>query len=927
MPKPINKWFKAALFSFVTITLNGCNTDSTAKIQFEVVNPESIGIDFIHNNDHKQQFKYPQIMSAGVAVLDYDLDGDLDIYFNQAAPAQSDQLYKSLYIETGTLTFSNVTKQLGIEQHTFGMGVSIGDYNNDTYPDILLSNVGHNVLLKNKQGLGFEDVSVETGLNNESKLSIVAAFVDLNQDQWLDIVTVNAIKYDSDNEPQCQQLMGPDYCGPNSHEFEANSIYYNDKTYFKLLTSNRTQLTNKSPSLGITTFDANQDGLTDIYIANDTKANTLWINNGDFKFSESAISSGVALNSMAKTEASMGIAIGDMDNNGLLDLFLSHMWQETNTLYTQSDRQRFEDRTMVYKLAASSRQHTGFGTTFMDFDNDGDLDLAVANGGIMRSKENQYAETNLFYENIGTEFSVLNNSEILSHDHRNNSRGLIRADLDNDGDSDIIIANNNSKPEIYINQTTSNNNWLGYVAVDENDLIAENTESIVKYGEKSVHNIQTRNGSYASSADPRVLMGLGQYNSEIQVTIRWSQDSFEKFVLQANKYHRLQKGQGLRSTPWANINAKDNRTSTEQRPDFVEIIDTLLAAEHLSAAQKSHLSSLRSNKVTLEMCYSLQSYELNNEASLCYQHYFDTDETFTGDTYYLAAINDINRFSYQLAESYLDKAIELNPKQWLYCIRKTQLLYIKQQYNKADIHLSICKKLKDHIFNEKIQADIFLAKKQYKKAFNAYRTVLKDQPQANNLYHKLAAALEHFQSQNLVDLALKKAGQRKLLLPDPILSHLIFYNKDAEFHYKKSILVNNTDPKAALVAMKRAYELQTNSEKIYRNLALLLVNNKQLAQAQGVLLAHINDFTLAETFLVYGSVLTQLRNMKKAQDIYKQGLVLHPNNIDLLTNIGNNHLRQKEYGAASNYYNMILIIDQNNNNAKLGLKLIQEQQH
>lgn len=898
--------------------------DSNNPVLFQIKKNSNIGIDFVHNNGQSQNYKYPENMSAGIAVLDYDLDGDLDLYFVQSGNGgHSDQIYKSLYNETGILKFTNVTSSLGVNQASFGMGVSIGDYNNDGYSDILISNVKQNVLLENKFGQHFEEV---LKIESAPKLSIISAFIDINQNGWLDLVTINNIEYNPEYEPICKQLMGPDYCGPDSFQYARNSIYQNIQGKYQKVENRQSRFNTKYPSLAITIFDVNNDGLSDIYVANDNKENTLWENEEKFKFSESGIYAGIAVNSMAKTEASMGVAIGDINSDGLLDLYLTHMWQETNTLYIQNSVGQFSDVTNQYKLGKPSYQHTGFGTAFLDFENDGDSDIVVANGGMMKNKDSNYNEVNSFYENTGNQFKPLENNKILSSNPKFSSRGLVRADLDNDGDSDIIISNNNAAPEIYINQSNNSNNWIGYTALNESGRMLENVESIAEYNNKTIHNIQTRSGSYASSSDPRVLMGLGKYDSSIVVTIRWNKNEFEQFSnLKPNQYHKLIKGQGLSVLSWPDIPALEKTQPSEKKDKFERAIKQLLESS-ISKNTEAHINELFSKKENIELCYSLQSYEFINETSFCYEKFFSKNKQIEPDIFYLAALNEVNKFNYKLAHNYFDEAIKLNSESWLYCIRKTQAYILDNDYEQSEVSLSQCKKLKEDIYNDKLSGDIHLAKKQYKQAFKMYRNVLAKQPEVNNLYYQLAESLKHFQSEKMVNLALSKAGKRKLLLTDGILNKLVILNKDPEFHYEKALLANiNHDFISAVNAMRRAYELDSENEKIFRNYALLLEKQKQSTLALKVFFEQEKYFSEAESFLAYGLLLSKSKQYVRAQEIYNSGLELFPKHINLLTNLANNYLRLSQLNKAEESYNEVLKIDPNNNNAIAGLKLIKQQ--
>ncbi|MFK8010934.1 MAG: FG-GAP-like repeat-containing protein [Marinicellaceae bacterium] len=906
--------------------LYSCYKDKNNQVLFSLLKNNELGIDFIHNNGHIKKYRYPEIMGAGIATIDYDLDGDLDLYFVQSEINLSDQLYKSLLKEEGVLRFVNVTEELNLNQTDYGIGAAIGDYNNDGYPDIFLSNWKSNKLLENVNGQFFKDISLNANIPQNNDLSIMSVFSDLNNDGWQDLVSINNINYFEDHEPQCTMFQGSDYCGPASYSYLQNNILQNQSGVFESVPETHSDVNLNLPSLVLTVFDVNEDGLSDFYIGNDEKVNSLWINKGLFQFKEEGLLSGLAVNSMARAEASMGISVGDINSDGMLDFYLTHMWQETNTLYIQNSPGQFADETNQYFNDRPSYNYTGFGTAFIDFENDGDLDIIVANGSIMRNSEGNYNEINSFYENTGNQYNTLTNDSILSSNPNYSSRGLITADLDNDGDEDIIISNNNAAPEIYINESHHKNNWIGYTAFNELGRLQENVESIAEYNDKTIRNIQSRSGSYASSSDPRVLMGLGRHDNVVKVTIRWNKNEFEEYELVPNQYHDLIKGNGISVLSWPKFKSV-LKIDGEKNNNQLSIAINQLLASSISKATNEHINALFTDKsnIDTELCFSLQSYELINEASFCYAEYFNQNNNVESDIYYLAAINEVNKFNYNQSHDYFDLAIKQQPDNWLYCFRKTQAYFNSNQYDQARKQLSHCEKFKENSNNDKLSGDIFLAQKQYKNAFQAYREVLKKQPSANNVYYQMGESLKHFQSEELVNMALTKAGKRKLKIKDTISSQLVKYNKDPEFHYEKALLANiNQDFESAINAMGRAYELGPSNEKIFRNYALLLNQVNLLNQALRVFIKHEAELSEAESFIAYGKLLTKLNQLDKAQIVYLNGLSRHSKNVALLTNLANNYLRMNELEFSELNYKKILEIEADNLNAKKGLDQIKK---
>ena len=903
------------------IFIISCETSQSNINKLTFIAPKNIGIDFKHDNAHSEKFRFPEIMGAGVATIDFDLDGDQDLYFVQSANGDmSDQLYKSLLIESGELKFINYTKQAKINQKSYGIGISIGDFNNDKFPDIYLSNLTGNILLENNNGEYFEDITNKVGLPNNNYFSVDASFVDLNNNGWLDLVSSNNIKYNEEFEQQCKTQYGLDYCGPSSYSYEKNIIFKNNKGIFSQLDQNITNFNLELPSLVVSIFDYNSDGLSDIYIANDEKENTLWVNQGDFTFKENALLAGLAVNSMAKVEASMGVAIGDINKNSLLDLYLTHLWQETNTLYVQNKTSQFDDETNQYNLSQSSFPYTGFGTHFFDLENDGNLDIFVVNGSIFRNNskdyENGYLENNLIYKGTGKKFIQLDNQLIFSEFSEQNSRGLIRTDLDNDGDSDFVITNNNSTPEIYINDHTFENNWIGYSAFDENGLIQEHNESMAVYENNIIRNIQTRTGSYASSSDPRVLMGLGKYNSEVSITIRWNQSEFEKFNLEPNKYHKLIKGQGVKVQNWPTSNTTKLQVGSE---DELDKALTELFKEPISVNIKTHIQQLRSENKKIELCYSFQSYEFISQASICYKKHLS--ESSPDQDYYLAASNEINAFNYTLAHTYLDKVIKNNKNNWLYCYRKSQIFFYERNFDAAYKTIENCNHAQYTVFNLKMKGDISFQNQDYKSAFKYYREVLKIRPDANHVYYQLADSLKMFNTGELEIIARSRAGNRTLTVDDPISSVLNSYIKDPVIFLNRAINRNTVgDIKSAIYLMNKAYKLDPKSERIIRTFAIILIRNNQLNDALNLFTAHQEDLKDIQSFVTYSLILQELKQHEKSLKILSKANTLFPSNLDILIPMAELQYQLKQYDSAKQTYKSILILDPNNTVAHIAIE-------
>jgi hypothetical protein len=351
---------------------------------------DEVGLDFVHDAGPLDRFFMPEALGSGAALFDFDGDGLLDIYLlqNGGPKGKTNRLYRQL--PGGR--FQDVSKGSGLDFAGHNMGVAIGDVNNDGHPDVLVTQYGGiRLLLNNGDGKSFTDVTKEAGLQNPA-WGMSAAFLDYDRDGWLDLVVVNYVDYDP-TSPCASRSGVPDYCPPTAFPGRIVNLFRNlgpDKSgavRFQDVTVVAGLATLTGPGLGVCCADFDGDGWPDIFIANDGKPNRLWINRRDGTFAEEALRRGVAYNRMGTAEAGMGVALGDVDGDGLPDLYVTHLTEETNTLWLQGPRGLFMDRTRDAGVALRGARATGFGVVLQDFDHDGALDLAVVNGRIARAAE------------------------------------------------------------------------------------------------------------------------------------------------------------------------------------------------------------------------------------------------------------------------------------------------------------------------------------------------------------------------------------------------------------------------------------------------------------------------------------------------------------------------------------------------------------
>jgi hypothetical protein len=433
--------------------------------------------------------------------------------------------------------------------------VAVGDINNDGLPDLYVTNLGSNQMYLNKGNGKFVDVTKESG-TDDSRWSTSASFFDYDRDGWLDLMIVNYADFSVTNSPNCfAATTARDYCTPRVFRAPGNRLFHNKGNgSFEDVTAAAGVDKEFGHGLGIVTADFNDDGWMDIYVANDGDPNQLWINQKNGTFSNEALLAGAAINRNGQAEAGMGVDAGDFDGNGTDDIFVTHLMDETNTLYTNMRQGLFEDRTREAGLGMPGRRFTGFGTLFFDYDNDGWLDLFIANGAVqllpdlVRKKDPfPLGQPNQLFHNTGKgSFVEITDQAGPELQLIEVSRGAAFGDLDNDGDTDVLVTNNNGPTRLYLNQVGNQNHWLGLKVTGKSgrDMLGARIEVIVS--EKNVLRRRARtDGSYLSANDPRVLVGLGNATRVETVRVRWPDGSGEEWKdLKADQYVSLKQGSG-----------------------------------------------------------------------------------------------------------------------------------------------------------------------------------------------------------------------------------------------------------------------------------------------------------------------------------------------------------------------------------------------
>ncbi|HYX23045.1 MAG TPA: CRTAC1 family protein [Thermoanaerobaculia bacterium] len=539
------------------------------------------GLAFRYDNGATGQLYYPEIVGGGVALFDYDNDGDLDVFFVQGtvlepgkaaahpiAPAGG-RLFRNDLIVNGVRhdkpRFVDVTEASGIKATGYGMGVATGDFDNDGWVDLYVLNFGSNQLWHNNGDGTFSDVTRAAGAD-DPRMSLSASAADLDRDGWLDLYVADYVDFAIDHNVVCYaQSSRRDYCGPSSFPpVPARLLHNRGNGTFEDVSQKAGIAAKPGRGMGVVAADFDGDGLPDVFVANDGMENFLWKNRGHLMFEETALPAGVAVNADGKVQANMGIAAGDFDDDGDLDLFVTHLDGETNTLWVNLGGGSFEDRTLQAGLAAPSLPFTGFGTAWIDYDGDGRLDLLAVNGAVrlidaqaQRGDPFPYAQMHQMFRNVGgNRFADVSREMGEAFQRAEVGRGAAFGDIDDDGDTDVIIVAANGPARLLVNETGNRNPWLGLRLVGrppgakgERDMLGALVE-VVRKGAPSLKRRAATDGSYASASDPRVLVGLGDAAEVTEVRVTWPDGKIEVFPPPPLRvYTKLVEGTGRTPSP------------------------------------------------------------------------------------------------------------------------------------------------------------------------------------------------------------------------------------------------------------------------------------------------------------------------------------------------------------------------------------------
>ncbi len=496
------------------------------------------GLTFTHVNGATGRYYMPELIGSGVALVDYDNDGDLDVFLVQGGALgpgasggpETSRLFRNDMKpgSPGTLHFTDVTTAAGVGLRAYGMGVAVADYDNDGDMDILVTTFGPETLFRNNGNGTFTDVTAAAGVS-DPLWSTSAAFVDYDRDGDLDLFVANYLDFTIAGSKSCFDATGvPDYCGPRAYRPAPNRLYRNDAGRFTDVTGPAGIDKADGPSLGVAVGDYNHDGWPDLYVANDAAANQLWLNQRDGTFADDGLLSGSALNAAGAAEGSMGIASGDVDGDGHEDLFISNIAAETFALYRNDGKGQFEDVRSRWGLAALTAAFTGFGTGLIDYDNDGWLDLFVANGAVntipsQRGQAVPFRMRNILLRNSGDgQFVDVAPGPGSPLALLNVGRGAAFGDVDNDGDTDIVVTTNNGPVQLLLN-TSPPRHWLEIALRRDgaNRFGYGARVGVERAGKPTLWRRVGSDGSYLSASDPRVHVGLGDDDRPVNVVVEW----------------------------------------------------------------------------------------------------------------------------------------------------------------------------------------------------------------------------------------------------------------------------------------------------------------------------------------------------------------------------------------------------------------------
>jgi hypothetical protein len=534
-------------------------SSEAAQFPFEQVLPEKSGISWTHSSGKSPEKYLPESSGAGCAFLDYDNDGWMDIYLVNSGKcdffAPDPPLRNALYKNNRDGTFTDVTGKAGVGAGGYGQGVAVGDYDGDGFPDIYVTQYGRSILYHNNGDGTFADVTEKAGVAAPG-WSSSAVWFDYDNDGRLDLFVGRFVDFSKELNKPCgiHEDGRLHYCIPKVYSPMPSWLFHNngDGTFTDV--SKESGIARSLGKVwGVVATDINNDGLMDLFVANDTVQNFLFANRGNGKFEEIGEPTGIAYSAEGRTRSGMGLDSADYDQDGFMDLFVANLDREMYSLYRNNHDSTFDDEAGATGIASATRLMSGWGLKFFDFDNDGDLDLFLANGNpddLIEQIHSQvkYQEPPLLFRGTGKAFQNISQQSGPIFSQPLSARGMAIGDFNNDGAVDVLISVNNGAPVLLRNNAGAQNHWLGIKLVGrKSNIDAVGARITYQARDLKRSRMKVGGGSYLSDHDPRIVLGIGQRTKIDWLEIKWPLPSgvIERFTdLPINRYITIVEGQG-----------------------------------------------------------------------------------------------------------------------------------------------------------------------------------------------------------------------------------------------------------------------------------------------------------------------------------------------------------------------------------------------
>ena len=504
---------------------------------FSQIAPSASGISWAHTNGRSPEMYLPETTGAGCAFLDYDNDGWMDIYLVNGGACDfynpNPPLRNALYRNNRDGTFTDVTEKAGVAGNAFGMGVAVGDYDGDGLPDLYVTQYPHSILYHNNGDGSFTDVTAKAGVSAPG-WGTSAVWFDYDNDGRLDLFVCRFVDFDKSKNKFCGNLKTSErwYCIPRVYDPMPCWLFRNngDGTFTDV--SKESGIAGSlAKAWGVVACDINNDGLMDLFVANDTVANFLFMSRGKGHFEETGLLAGVGFSSYGRPRSGMGVDAADYDQDGWVDLFVANVDQEMFSLYHNNKDESFKDVAIPTGIGGATKLLSGWGLKFFDFDNDGDIDLLLCNGHPDdhidgRVTGVKYREPMLLFRNTGHDFKNVSDQGGPIFSQTLAARGMALGDFDNDGAVDVLVSVNNGAPLLLQNNAGKQNHWLGVRLMGKKS----NPDAIgarISYQSGDLKRSRTKvgGGSYLSSHDPRIVLGLGKRAKIDSLEVKWPMPS------------------------------------------------------------------------------------------------------------------------------------------------------------------------------------------------------------------------------------------------------------------------------------------------------------------------------------------------------------------------------------------------------------------